>query len=121
MAEKKFYGAAQGIKIKILDMVNAGKNPLEILLDISKMLGEISGEESFHREIYEQILSVYGFALKDKFILEKELQEVSERLKKIESAYQDDNFTEEEHKRMSYALERHKEEINRLKNLADEN
>ena len=119
MADKKFYGSLQDVRIKILDMVNAGKNPLEILLEVTKLLGEISGEESFYREIYEQVLSVYGFSLEEKFILEKELQEVSERLKKIESAYKNDNFTEEEHKRMSYAIERHKEEISRLQKLDD--
>lgn len=117
MAEKKFYGAAQNLRIKILDSINAGKNPLEIILDISKTLGEVTGEETFYREIYEQILAVYGLALGDKFVLEKELQEVSARLEKIEAAYKNPDFTEEEHKRMSYAIERHKQELDRLKNL----
>ena len=112
------YGAMQEIKIKISDLINAGKNPSEILLEVAKMLGEISGEETFYREVYEQMLAVHGFALKDKFILETELQEVTERLKKIEAAEKNPDFTEEEHKRMSYAVERHKSEIERLKKLS---
>ena len=120
MSEKNFYGAVPQIKIKIMDLVNAGKDPLEIVLEVSKMLGEFSGEETFYREVYEQILAVYGFALKNKFILEKELQEVSERLEKIEAAQNNPDFTEEEHKRMGYAVERHKQEIFRLKNFSSQ-
>lgn len=117
MADKKFYGTLQEVKIKIMDMVNAGKNPLEILLEIAKMLGEITGEESFGREIYQQVLAVYGFSLDEKIILEKEIEEVSERLKKIESAQKNPDFNEEEKIRMGYAIERHMAEIERLKKL----
>ena len=119
MDKKIVYGAAQEIKVKIMDMINAGKNSTEILLEVSKMLGEISGEESFYREVYEQILAVQGLALDDKFILQTELEEVSARLEKIQSAEKNPDFTEEEHKRMGYAIERHKAEIERLKKLAE--
>ena len=115
MDKKILYGAAQEIKIKIIDMINAGKNSTEILLEVSKMLGEISGEETFYREVHEQLLAVQGFALEEKFILEKELEEVTARLKKIEAAEKNPDFTEEERKRMGYAIERHKAEIERLK------
>ncbi|MBR0103839.1 MAG: hypothetical protein IJQ01_10140, partial [Selenomonadaceae bacterium] len=60
---------------------------------------------------------VYGLVLKDKFILEEELAEVKERLEKILAAYQSDDFTEEEHIRIGYALENHKKEIERLERL----
>ena len=119
MDKKVLYGAAQEIKVKIMDMINAGKNSTEILLEVSKMLGEISGEESFYREVYEQILAVQGLALDDKFILQTELEEVSARLEKIQAAEKNPDFTEEEHKRMGYAIERHKAEIERLKKLAE--
>ncbi len=119
MDKKVLYGAAQEIKIKIIDMINLGKSSTEILLEVSKMLGEISGEETFYREVQQQILSVQGFALNEKFILEKELSEVSERLEKIQAAEKNPDFTEEEHKRMGYAIERHKEEIERLKKFVE--
>ena len=98
-------------------MINLGENPLKIILELSKMLGENSGEISYYRNISEQILSVYGYALEDKFVLQKELAEVEARLQKILAAYENPEFTEEEHKRMSYAIERHKSEIERLKSL----
>lgn len=119
MDKKVLYGAAQEIKIKIMDMINAGKNSTEILLEVAKMLGELSGEETFYREVHEQLLAVQGFALDEKFILEKELQEVSTRLEKIQAAEKNPDFTEEEHKRMGYAIERHKAEIERLKKFAE--
>lgn len=119
MTEKNFYGAEQNLRAELADMINAGKNPIEIILELAKKLGEISGENSYYRNIYEQVLAVYGFALNDKFILEKELKEVETRLKKIEAAQKNSDFNEEEKKRMGYAIERHKSEIERLKNLKD--
>lgn len=117
MSENIHYGSDQNIRIKLADMINLAENPLKIILEIAKMLGENSGEDSYYRNIYEQILAVYGFALDDKFILEKELAEVEERLKKIHASYENPHFTEEEHKRMSFAVERHNLEIARLKSF----
>ena len=121
MEEKNSYGESKNIRIKLADLINLGKNPLEIILELAKILGENSGEDSFYQNIYEQIFSVYGLTFNDKFILEKELAEVEERLKKISAAYENPEFTEEEKKRMSYAIERHKLEIERLKKMKDDN
>ena len=98
-------------------MINAGKPPLEVVLELAKALSEISGEESYYRTTREQIVSVYGLALQDKFILDDELAEVKARLEKICAAYENPEFTEEEHIRIGYALERHKQEIERLERL----
>ncbi len=117
MADKKFFGAAQELRIKLSDMINAGKPPLEIILELARLVGEISGEDSYYQTTREQILAVYGFALKDKFILDDELAEIKARLEKISAAYESSDFTEEEHIRIGYALESHKEEIARLESL----
>ena len=119
MDEKNFGNATQNIRVKLADLVNAGKNPFEIILELAKMLGEVSGENSYYQNISEQISAIYGLALNEKFVLEKELAEVSARLEKIEAAQKNPDFTEEERKRMGYAIERHKSEIERLKNLKD--
>ena len=120
MADKKFFGAAQELRIKLSDMINAGKPPLEIILELAKLVGEISGEDSYYQTTREKILAVYGFALKDKFILEDELTEVKARLEKISAAYESSEFTEEEHIRIGYALEAHKKEIERLERLKND-
>ena len=117
MADKKFFGAAQELRIKLTDSINAGKPPLEIILELAKALSEISGEDSYYQTTREQILSVYGLALGDKFILDDELAAVKARLEKISAAYQNPEFSEEEHIRIGYALERHKQEITRLEQL----
>lgn len=117
MADKKFFGAAQELRIKLTDMINAGKPPLEIILELAKLVGEISGEDSYYQTTREQILAVYGLALHDKFILDDELAEVKARLEKICAAYENPDFTEEEHIRIGYALESHKKEIERLEHL----
>ena len=117
MADKKFFGAAQEIRIKLSESINAGRPPLEIILDLAKSIGELSGEDSYYQTIREQIFAVYGLAFKDKFILEDELAEVKARLEKISAAYENPDFTEEEHIRIGYALENHKKEIERLERL----
>lgn len=117
MADKKFFGAAQELRTTLTDSINAGKPPLAIVLELAKAVGELSGEESFYQTTREQILSVYGLALNDKFILDDELAEVRTRLEKISAAQQNPDFTEEERIRMGYALERHKMEIARLERL----
>ncbi|MBR0103632.1 MAG: hypothetical protein IJQ01_09075 [Selenomonadaceae bacterium] len=117
MADKKFFGAAQELRTTLTNSINAGKPPLEIVLELARAIGELSGEDSYYRTTREQILLVYGLVLKDKFILEDELAEVKARLEKISAAYQSDDFTEEEHIRIGYALENHKKEIERLEQL----
>ncbi len=117
MADKKFFGAAQELRIKLSEMINAGKEPFEIVLELAKLLGEISGEDSYYQTTREQILAVYGFAFRDKFILENEISEVKARLEKISAAYENSDFTEEEHIRIGYAIESHKKEIARLESL----
>ena len=117
MADKKFFGAVQELRIKLSDAVNAGRPPLEIVLELAKLLGEISGEDSYYQIVREQVLAVYGFALKDKFILDDELAEVKARLEKISAAYESPDFDEEEHIRIGYALDAHQKEIARLEKV----
>lgn len=117
MAEQKFFGAAQELRTKLSASLDLAKNPLEIILEIAQLVGEMSGEESYRETVREQILSVYGLALGDKFILDDELAAVKARLEKIAAAYDNPEFTEEEHIRIGYALESHKAEIARLEKL----
>lgn len=121
MADRKFFGAAQELRTQLTDAINAGKPPLEIVLQIAKAVGELSGEDSYYQTTREQILSVYGLALGDKYILEDEIAQVRARLEKISAAYENPNFTEEEHIRIGYALEHHKNEIVRLERQLESN
>ncbi len=116
MAEKK-YGAIENLREKLNDSVTACKDPLEIVLEMAAIIGEISGEKNFYRTIQEQISTIYGKVFKNKIALDKEIEIVSERLKKIEAAAQNPEFDDDEHRRIIFALERHKKEIERLESL----
>ena len=118
MAEKK-YGGVERLREYLNKTITMNKDPLEIILDMAKIIGEISGEEKFYRNIQEQIATTYGKVFENKFVLENEIKIVSERLKKIEAAAESKDFDEDEHRRIIFALERHKKEIERLQALKD--
>ena len=113
----KFFGKLQDLRQKLRDDIISGKNPYEILLDVAKSLGEISGEDNYYSEIRDAVGSVYGYALKDKDVLEIELAEVTARREKIQAALSNENFSEDVKQRINFALKRHDEEIERLKSL----
>ena len=47
--------------------------------------------------------------------MENELRDVEARLERIKKSYENPEFTEEEHIRIGFAIERHKKNIERLK------
>ncbi len=112
---EKFFG--EEFRIKLTDLINTGKPPLEIVLELAKAIGQVSGEDSYYQTTREQIFAVYGLALHDKFILEHELFNVKARLDKLYLAYENPEFTDEEHTRIGYAIQRHKKELDRLQRL----
>ena len=118
MAEKK-YGAVEILREKLNESVTACKDPLEIVLEMAEILGEISGEKNYYRNLQEQISATYGKILKNKIALDKEIEIVTERLKKIEAAADNPEFDDDERRRIIFALERHKKEIERLQSLKE--
>ena len=118
MAEKKM-GAVENLREKLNDSITLCKDPLEIILEMAEIIGELSGEKNFYRTIQENISTTYGKIFKNKIALDKEIEIVSERLKKIEAAAQNPEFDDDEKRRIIFALERHKKEIERLQSLKD--
>ena len=116
---EKFFGKLQTLRQKIRDDINLAKNPCEILLEIVKEIGEITGEENFYPEVRDEIISVYGHVFNEKKVLEIELQEISGRREKIQAAIDNPNFGEDDKARMKNALERHDAEIARLNLMLD--
>lgn len=116
MAEKNF-GGVELLREYLNNAVTLNKEPMEIILELAKIIGEISGEKNFYSNIQEQIFATYGKIFENKFAIEKEIETVFERLKKIEAAAQNEDFDEDEHRRIIFALERHKKEIERLQSL----
>lgn len=111
------HGQEQQIKMDVLDMVNRAEDPFAIIYHLAKWLGEFSGEPSYAKYVEDQIRAVYGLALQHVKPMQDELAEVEARLKRIEAAYEKPEFTEEERIRIGFAIQHHKENIERLKVL----
>ena len=114
---KRAHGQEQQIKMDVLDMVNRAEDPFAIIYLLVKWLGEVSGEPSYAKYVEDQIRAVYGLALQHVKPMQDELDEVEARLKRIEDAYEKPEFTEEERIRIGFAIQHHKENIERLKVL----
>lgn len=111
------HGQEQQIKMDVLDMVNRAEDPFAIIYRLVKWLGEFSGEPSYAKYVEDQIRAVYGLTLQHVKPMQDELAEVEARLKRIEAAYEKPEFTEEERIRIGFAIQHHKENIERLKVL----
>ena len=111
---KRAHGQEQQIKMDVLDMVNRAEDPFAIIYHLVKWF---SGEPSYAKYVEDQIRAVYGLALQHVKPMQDELDEVEARLKRIEDAYEKPEFTEEERIRIGFAIQHHKENIERLKVL----
>ena len=111
------HGEQQQIKMEIVDMIHRGESPYDVIAHMAKWLEQASGERGYAEYVEQQIRAIYGFALEHVKPMQDELQTVEERLQRIELAYQSPDFTEEEHIRIGFAIDRHKKNIERLKEL----
>ncbi|MCR5756320.1 MAG: hypothetical protein K6F95_00210 [Selenomonas sp.] len=109
------HGQEQQAKMEIVNMIHSGESPFDIIYHIAKRLEKASGEPGYAQYVEEQLRAVYGFALQHVKPMQDELQEVEERLERIKKSYENPDFTEEEHIRIGFAIERHKKNIERLK------
>lgn len=114
------HGEQQSIKMEILDMIHSGESPFDILYHVAKYLEDVSGEPGYAKYVEDQIRSIYGCALQHEKPLQNELAEVEARLKRIEASYENPSFTEDEHIRIGFAIEKHKKNIERLRTLIHE-
>lgn len=111
------HGNEQQIKMEIVDLIHRGESPYDIIYHVARWLEHVSGERGYAQYVEEQIRAVYGFALEHVKPMQDELRDVEARLGRIEEAYENPEFTEEEHIRIGFAIERHKKNIERLKEL----
>lgn len=111
------HGKEQQMKMEILNMIHSAESPYDIVYMIAKRLEAVSGEPGYADYVKDQLRAVYGCALQEEKLLTDELDDVTARLHRIEAAYASDDFTEEEHTRIGFAITRHKKNIERLKGL----
>jgi hypothetical protein len=111
------HGVQQTIKMDILGMIHSAANPFDIIYQVAKYLEEASSEAGYAQNVLENMRSVYGLALRDKKLLTDELNDVIARGKRIKEAYDTGDFSDEEKKRIEFAVTLHRKNAERLKEL----
>lgn len=114
------HGREQSIKMDIMGMIHSAENPFDIIYQVAKYLEKESSEDGYAKAVRDNMRSVYGLALLDKKLMADELRDVEERLGRIRRAYDSGDFTEEERKRIRYAITLHEANIQRLKDRIHE-
>ena len=113
------HGVEQNIKMELLAMIHSGESPYLIIDHVARYLEEASAEPGYANHIRENMRAVYGCALLQKKLLTDELSDVEARLKKIEKAQAEGDFTDEEKTRIGFAIGLHQKNIKRLKGLIE--
>lgn len=114
------HGREQSIKMDIMGMIHGAENPFDIIYHVAKYLEKESAEDGYAAQVRANMRAVYGLALLDEKLMRDELGDVEERLGRIRQAYDTGNFTEEEKKRIKYAITLHETNIQRLKDRIHE-
>ncbi|MGP1585733.1 MAG: hypothetical protein ACTTH3_04360 [Schwartzia sp. (in: firmicutes)] len=114
------HGREQSIKMDIMGMIHSAENPFDIIYHVAKYLEKESSEDGYARAVRDNMRAVYGLALLDEKLMADELKDVEERLGRIRRAYDSGDFTEEEKKRINYAITLHEANIERLKDRIHE-
>ena len=114
------HGREQSIKMDIKGMIHSAENPFDIIYHVAKYLEKESAEDGYAAQVRANMRAVYGLALLDEKLMRDELGDVEERLGRIRQAYDTGNFTEEEKKRIKYAITLHETNIQRLKDRIHE-
>ena len=111
------HGREQQVKMEIVSMIHGGESPYDVIHHVAQWLEKVSGEPGYAQYVEDAMRAVYGCALQHVRPMEDELRDVEERLARIRIAYKKPEFTEEEKKRIRFAMDLHKKNIVRLKEL----
>ena len=115
------HGVQENIKMDLLEMIQEGTNPFEILYAVARYLEAASAERGYAQHVIDNIRTIYGIALGNKKPLEDEINELQLRHQRIQdyldSTQKDDTVTEEERSRLNFSLKAHERKIERLKGL----
>ena len=109
------HGREQQVKMEIVSMIHGGESPYDVIHHVAQWLEKESGEPGYAQYVEDAMHAVYGCALQHVRPMEDELRDVEERLGRIRIAYGSPEFTEEEKKRIRFAIDLHEKNIARLK------
>ena len=109
------HGGQQQVKMEIAGMIHGGESPYDVIFHVAQWLERTSGEPGYAQYVEDAMRAVYGCALEHVRPMEDELRDVEERLVRIRAAHEKPEFTEEEKKRIRFAIDLHVKNIARLK------
>ena len=109
------HGGQQQVKMEIAGMIHGGESPYDVIFHVAQWLEKASGEPGYAQYVEDAMRAVYGCALEHVRPMEDELRDVEERLVRIRAAHEKPEFTEEEKKRIRFAIDLHVKNIARLK------
>ena len=109
------HGKEQQVKMEIVSMIHGGESPYDVIFHVAQWLEKSSGEPGYAQYVEDAMRAVYGCALEHVRPMEDELRDVEERLVRIRAAKERPEFTEEEKKRIGFAIDLHVKNIARLK------
>ena len=109
------HGKEQQVKMEIVSMIHGGESPYDVIYHVAQWLEKASGEPGYAQYVLDAMRSVYGCALQHVRPMEDELRDVEARLVRIRAAHEKPEFTEEEKKRIRFAIDLHVKNIARLK------
>ena len=109
------HGREQQVKMEIVSMIHGGESPYDVIFHVAQWLEKTSGEPGYAQYVEDAMRAVYGCALAHVRPMEDELHDVEARLVRIRAAYDKPEFTEEEKKRIGFAIDLHVKNIARLK------
>ncbi len=109
------HGREQQVKMEIVSMIHGGESPYDVIFHVAQWLEKSSGEPGYAQYVEDAMRAVYGCALEHVRPMEDELRDVAARLVRIRAAKERPEFTEEEKKRIGFAIDLHVKNIARLK------
>ena len=109
------HGREQQVKMEIVSMIHGGEPPYDVIYHVAQWLEKASGEPGYAQYVEDAMRAVYGCALEHVRPMEDELRDVEARLVRIRAAHEKPEFTEEEKKRIRFAIDLHVKNIARLK------
>lgn len=114
------HGVQQSIKMDLLEWIQEGKDPYEIIYGVAEYLEKASAERGYAQHIIDNIHTIYGEALREQKPLADEIKAITTRRQRIvdylEATAKDDTVSEEERARLNFAVKAHERKIQQLQN-----
>ena len=113
------HGVQESIKMDLLEMIQEGTEPFEIIYAVARYLETASAERGYAQHVIDNIRTIYGTALGEQKPLADEIAALESRRQRIQdyldSTKKDDTVSEEERARLNFSIKAHERKIERLK------